>query len=236
MPNFISRILKTLLVLFIPIILVLGSARLLATDAYLAFEYGKTSFPPDSYGFTPEQRFDLASSNIHYVRAHLPGDALSKETLNGAPVYNEREVSHMVDVQSVFQVILRVSQVAFILFLLLGFIFWQRGEYMAFASAIQSGGLLTSGTILTIALLAVFAWQTWFDLFHRFFFVPGSWLFSYSDTLIRLFPVNFWFDATLTISVLSLIGGLILALIGWQWRIAIEKPSRRYSWISPFEY
>ena len=136
----------------------------------------------------------------------------------------------MVDVQSVFQVILRVSQVAFILFLLLGFIFWQSGEYPAFASAIQSGGLLTSGIILTIALMAIFAWQTWFDLFHRFFFVPGSWLFSYSDTLIRLFPVNFWFDATLTISVLSLIGGLILALTGWQWRVAIEGPSRRHSW------
>jgi integral membrane protein (TIGR01906 family) len=236
MPKFISRILKTLLVLLIPILLVFGSARLLATDSYLAFEYGKASFPPDSYGFTRQQRFCLASTNIHYVRAHLPDNELSKQTLNGAPVYNEREVSHMVDVQSVFQVILRVSQVAFILFLLLGFVFWQSGEYMAFASAIQSGGLLTSGIILTIALLAVFAWQTWFDLFHRFLFVPGSWLFSYSDTLIRLFPVNFWFDATLTISLLSFIGGLLMVLIGRQWRIAIEGPSRRHSWNSIFEY
>ena len=236
MPQFISRVLKTLLVLLIPVLLMLGSARLLATDSYLAFEYGKASFPPDSYGFTQQQRFILASTNIHYVRAHLPDNELSKQTLSGAPVYNEREVSHMVDVQSVFQVILRVSQVAFILFLLLGFVFWQSGEYMAFASAIQSGGLLTSGIILTIALMAIFAWQTWFDLFHRFFFVPGSWLFSYSDTLIRLFPVNFWFDATLTISVLSLIGGLILALIGWQWRIAIEKPRTTYNYNLPFEY
>jgi integral membrane protein (TIGR01906 family) len=236
MPKFISRILKTLLVLLIPILLVLGSASLLATDSYLAFEYGKASFPPDSYGFTPQQRFILASTNIHYVRAHLPDNELSKQTLNGAPVYNEREVSHMVDVQSVFQVILRVSQVAFILFLLLGFILWQRGEYTAFASAIQSGGLLTSGIIMTIALLAVFAWQTWFDLFHRFLFVPGSWLFSYSDTLIRLFPVKFWFDATLTISLLSFVGGLLLALVGRQWRLAIEGPSRRHRWSSRFEY
>jgi uncharacterized membrane protein len=68
--------------------------------------------------------------------------------------------------------------------------------------------------ILSIALLAVFAWQTWFDLFHRFLFVPGSWLFSYSDTLIRLFPMKFWFDATLTISLLSFVGRLLLMLIG----------------------
>ena len=170
------------------------------------------------------------------MRAHLPNDELSKQTLNSVPVYNEREVTHMADVKAVFQVILRVWQVGFILILLLGVIFWQRGELHAFASAIQSGGLLTSGIILTIALLAVFAWQTWFDLFHRFLFVPGSWLFSYSDTLIRLFPVKFWFDATLTISLLSFIGGLLLVLIGRQWRIAIEKPSRRRSLSSMFEY
>ncbi len=94
------------------------------------------------------------------------------------------------------------------------------------ASAIQSGGLLTSGFILSIGLLAVFAWQFWFEMFHLFFFKPGSWLFSYSDTLIRLFPMEFWFDATLNISILSLIGGLIIALIGWQWRIATENATR----------
>ena len=216
MPTLLTKILKTLLILLVPLILMLGSALLLATDQYLAFEYGKASFPPDAFGFTQQQRFDLASSNIHYVRAHLPGDALSKETLNGAPVYNEREVTHMVDVQAVFQAVLRVWQVAFILLLFLGFVFWQSGEQMTFASAIKLGGFLTSGIILTIALLAVFAWQTWFDFFHRFFFLPGSWLFSYSDTLIRLFPIKFWFDATLTVSILSLVGGLLLTFIGWQ--------------------
>ncbi len=91
------------------------------------------------------------------------------------------------------------------------------------ASAIQPGGLLTSGIILSIALLAIFAWQFWFETFHLFFFKPGSWLFSYSDTLIRLFPVEFWFDATLTISVFSLAGGLSLALIGWRGKRALAE-------------
>jgi integral membrane protein (TIGR01906 family) len=98
---------------------------------------------------------------------------------------------------------------------------------MALASALQAGGLLTSGIILTIATLAVFAWQTWFDLFHRFLFVPGSWLFAYSDTLIRLFPVEFWFDATLTISLLSFVGGLLMVLIGRQGQLAIGTASTR---------
>ena len=219
----LNLILKLLMILLIPIFIISTAARLLATDSYLAFEYGKTSFPPDSFGYTQQQRFILASTNIHYVRAHLPNDELSKQTLNGVPVYNSREVSHMADVQAVFQSVSRVMQVTFILLILLGFVLWKTGEQKAFASAIQSGGLVTSGLILSIALLAVFGWEFWFNTFHLFFFKPGSWLFSYSDTLIRLFPVEFWFDATLTISAFSLTGGLLLALIGWQGKRILTK-------------
>jgi integral membrane protein (TIGR01906 family) len=197
---------------------VFGSVRVLTTDAYLAFEYGKSGFPPDVYGFTAQQRLAFASTNIHYVRAHLPDNELSKQTLNGKPLYNEREVSHMEDVQSVFLYVLRIWQFAFILMILLALVAWRKGNWGKFASGIQTGGMATSAAILAIGLLAVFAWQTWFDFFHRFLFVPGSWLFSYTDTLIRLFPVQFWFDATLTLSVLSFLGGLLAALVGWRWK------------------
>jgi integral membrane protein (TIGR01906 family) len=212
----LTQFLKLLTVFLITIFIVGGAVQLLATDSYLAFEYDKASFPSDPFGYNQQQRFILASTNIHYVRAHLPGNELSKQFLNGLPVYNPREVSHMADVQAVFQAVLRVWQAAFILLILLSFILWKKGERKALASAIQSGGLLTSGIILSIALLAIFGWQFWFNTFHLFFFKPGSWLFSYSDTLIRLFPVEFWFDGTLTISVLSLAGGLLFALFGWR--------------------
>lgn len=215
MPIQLTQILKLFTVALVTIFIVGGAVQLLATDPYLTFEYSKASFPPDPFGYTQQQRFILASTNIHYMRAHLPSDELSKQFLNGVPVYNPREVSHMADVQAVFQSVLRVWQVAFILLILTSFILWKKGEREALMSAIQSGGLLTSGIILSIALLAIFGWQFWFETFHLFFFQPGSWLFSNSDTLIRLFPVEFWIDATLTISAFSLAGGLLLALVGW---------------------
>ena len=218
-----TKILGTLIILCLPLLIMLGSVSLLATDQYLAYEYGKTGFPPDSFGFTDQQRFILASTNIHYVYAHLPNDELSKQTLNGVPVYNPREVSHMADVQAVFQSVSRVWQAAFALFLLLGFVLWRNGERIALASAIRSGGIVTSGLVLSIALLALFSWQAWFDLFHRLLFKEGSWLFDYSDTLIRLFPLKFWSDATFTITAFSLVGGLLMALIGWRWQIVLEK-------------
>lgn len=220
MPPLLNRSLKTLLALLVPIIVMIGSAQLLATDSYLAFEYGKASFPPDTFGYSQEQRFVLASANTSYVRDNLTSEALSSQMLDGKPVYSEREVTHMADVQSAYQSVVRIWQAAFILFLLIGLIFWQKGERAALASAIQSGGLLTVVLIGSIGLLAVLAWQVWFDNFHLIFFEPGSWLFAYSDTLIRLFPLQFWMDATFALTAISLTGGLLAAFIGWRWRLA----------------
>jgi integral membrane protein (TIGR01906 family) len=189
----------------------------LTTDTFLAFEYSRSSFPPDLFGLTRRQRFVLASTNIHYVRAHLPNDELAKQTQDGAPVYNGREVVHMAEVQRVFQGVFRAWQVGVILQSILGLLLLLAGGPKTLAPAVKGGGMLTSGMILSIALLAVFAWQFWFENFHLLFFTPGSWTFSYTDTLIRLFPVEFWFDATLTISILSFVGGMVLVLFGRRW-------------------
>jgi uncharacterized membrane protein len=40
--------------------------------------------------------------------------------------------------------------------------------------------------------------------FHRIFFEGDTWLFLYTDTLIRLFPVRFWQQAFLTLAGLTL--------------------------------
>jgi integral membrane protein (TIGR01906 family) len=223
MSNFSRKILRTLTIFLIPLIIILGMVRLLATDAYLAYEYGKPSFPPDTYGFTAQQRFILASTNIHYVRAHLPDNELSKQILNGSMVYNEREVAHMADVQAVFQLVLRVWQFALILLIFLEFVLWKKGEQTTVTAVLRDGGLLTSGIILTIGLLAIFAWQAWFEMFHRLFFEDGSWLFFYTDALIRLFPIEFWFDSVITLSILSLVAGLALALLSWRGQTALTR-------------
>ncbi len=218
-----TRLLKILIILALPFFIMLGSARLLTTEQYLALEYGKASFPPDSYGFTQQQRLELATVNMRYVRDNLPDDTLANETLDGKPVYSPREVTHMIDVQTAFQTVWRALWIAFIAILLSGFILWRRGDLSALASAIQAGGILTVALISSIALLALFAWQVWFDNFHLIFFKPGSWLFAYSNTLIRLFPLQFWMDATYMISAISFIGGLLLAFLGWRWRLSLAS-------------
>jgi integral membrane protein (TIGR01906 family) len=223
MSNRTTKVLKFFFTLLIPVLIITAAVRLLATDQYLAYEYGKSTFPPDSFGFTSQQRFILASTNVHYVRAHLPQDELAKQTLYGVPVYNAREVSHMADVRSVFQFVLVTGQITFVLLVLIGLLLWRSRQH-ALASALQSGGLLTGELILLIGVTAIVAWQSWFNTFHLLFFKPGSWLFLYSDALIRLFPDQFWFDSALTISGLVLVGGLLATIFGWRWKIS-SQPS-----------
>jgi uncharacterized membrane protein len=50
-----------------------------------------------------------------------------------------------------------------------------------------------------------------FTGFHALFFTGDSWLFEYSDTLIRLFPLRFWQDTFLFAAAIAVLGGLGLA-------------------------
>ena len=75
------------------------------------------------------------------------------------------------------------------------------------------------GLAVTIALVVVIGilinpnvFWNFFACFHSLFFEGDSWLFLYSDTLIRLFPIRFWQDAFLWAAVIALGGGIALAL------------------------
>jgi uncharacterized membrane protein len=55
-----------------------------------------------------------------------------------------------------------------------------------------------------------------FVAFHNVFFEPGTWVFYYSDTLIRLFPERFWRDIFLYVGGFAIISGLAL---GWGLKV-----------------
>lgn len=215
MPTAFVRLLKVLIALLLPLVIVSGSVRLLVTDRYLAFEYGKASFPPDRYGFDQAQRLAFASANFRFVRDVQSLEVLSEPRLGGVPLYNARELEHMQDVQNVYQAVWWIWQMALILALLLAFaLAWRRETRPALYAALRWGGTLTAGLVGLIGGLAAIAWQVWFVAFHRVFFAPGTWTFEYSDALIRLFPDRFWYDAALTIAAISVAAGLLVALIG----------------------
>jgi integral membrane protein (TIGR01906 family) len=64
--------------------------------------------------------------------------------------------------------------------------------------------------IIAILIFVALSFNALFTAFHRVFFEGDSWLFSYSDTLIRLFPIRFWQDVFIALGVLTLLGAGVL--------------------------
>jgi integral membrane protein (TIGR01906 family) len=217
LPKALARLLQAAIVILLPIVLVLGAVRLMATDQYLALEYSRSDFPPDRFGFDYTDRLNFASATVRYMRDGLNLNALIDLRWQGQPLYNERELGHMQDVQNVYQATSVIWLLALTSVLLAAVTLgWRRENRPALATSLKRGGLLAAGLVGGVGLLAVVGWQLWFDTFHRLFFAPGTWTFNTSDALIRLVPEKFWFDTAISLAALSLAGGLLIAVIGWR--------------------
>jgi len=138
---------------------------------------------------------------------------------DGTPLYNERELSHMDDVKRVTQGALRVWYISLMLLALLGVWAWFGDWWQAYRLSLMRGGWLMVGLAAAVGLIVVIGiainpniFWNFFAGFHSLFFEGDSWLFVYSDTLIRLFPIRFWQDAFLLAAVIALGGGVAL---GW---------------------
>ena len=77
---------------------------------------------------------------------------------------------------------------------------------------LASGGKLTLFLLAGLLLFAGLSFNAFFTGFHAIFFEGDSWLFLYSDTLIRLFPLRFWRDVIFVIGGLTILGALALWL------------------------
>jgi integral membrane protein (TIGR01906 family) len=88
---------------------------------------------------------------------------------------------------------------------------WRRNRLQAFRQGFRRGGWVTIGLVITIGFFAAVAFWQFFTLFHALFFEGDSWVFLYSDTLIRLFPIRFWQDVFIAAGFIVVGGALVLA-------------------------
>ena len=213
-------ILSLLVTLLVPIALIGLGLRVLLTPLFLQVEYNMPYFPPDQFGFTKADRLKWAPYALKFLTNSADISYLADLKFDdGKPLYNERELSHMNDVKRVTQGALKVWYVSLALLALLGVWAWIGGWGQAYRLGLMRGGwlmVLLSITIGVIALVGISLnpdiFFTFFAGFHSLFFEGDSWLFLFSDTLIRLFPIRFWQDAFLFAALIALGGGTALGL------------------------
>ena len=213
-------IIRWLVILAMPFFLGMGTIRAIIAWDYPAFEYQR--IPPDVYGFTPEQRLELARGTLEYLQRPEPADEvifmLEDLRLPGtdSPLYNESEISHMIDVKVMADTMKQIAYItgAIVLGGLAILLFPGRTRHFGWRT-LMFAGLATVIILVAIGLAILIAWPIFFVQFHELLFPPGTWTFAYSDSLIRLFPEQFWFDIGVLISGVTLALGILVALAGY---------------------
>jgi len=194
-----------------PVILALTAMRLIMVPAFLDFEYNTPNFPPDRYGFTKEERLYWSKIALEYLLN--PADISFLGDLrfaDGTPVYNERELEHMVDVKNTLHNVFLIWYASLGVIFILGIWAWRAGWWEAYRRGLWRGGWLTVFLVAALILFVLLSFGVFFVAFHNVFFAPGTWVFNYSDTLIRLFPERFWRDIFIIVGSLTILCGLAL--------------------------
>jgi integral membrane protein (TIGR01906 family) len=205
----LKTIAKILVIILVPVFLLMTSIRILITPLYPQVEYQMPGFPADPFGFSAQERLAYARVSVEYLLNAQPISFLADLKMkDGTPLYNDRELSHMLDVKNLVQAMIKAWFLILVILLFLWLIAWRTRWLGEFFSAVRFGGWATMGLIGLIILSTFLNFDALFTDFHRIFFTGDTWLFYTSDSLIRLFPERFWSDAFLYIGVLTILFSL----------------------------
>ena len=219
----LARILQVMIAVFFPVMLLAAAIRAVATPVFLWIEYHRPGFPADSYGFSTDDRMTYGSYAVDYLLnfagARYLGDLV---TTGGEPLYLESEVSHMADVKTVLTIAF-VSALAMAVLSLLACVYLAKRSPGGIRRALFSGAVLTLVLVGALIVTAVLGWESFFTQVHTIFFANGNWTFRMDDTLIRLFPAQFWMDAGIAIAALVLLTCLIVLVCAWPTKARRER-------------
>lgn len=132
--------------------------------------------------------------------------------------YNDREVQHMIDVRVLTGSTLWVWGLALVLSLAAAGALAYFRQFGFLRLGLINGAAVTWVLLIGAVIFMAVGFNQFFTYFHRVFFSGDTWLFLWSDSLIRLFPLQFWFDAFLFVGLATLAEAALCAALAW-WRL-----------------
>ncbi len=178
---------------------------------WIDFEQQRATVPAIT-GYTLDQVRTATGSILASLFFGPPDFAVA---LNGQPVLDAAERSHMVDVRTVllgFGIVVAVAIVALVLIVAAN----RRNAWLWRAVARGSGALAVVGVVVGIAVL--FFFDAAFEVFHLVFFPQGNFSFDpRTERLTQLFPDQFWTETSIGIAVVGLSLAVLVTLAArWQ--------------------
>lgn len=180
------------------IVIVGLSVALFLNPLWIGFEQDRTGVSAIT-GYTPEQVRTVTDSILADLVLGPPEFAV---VVDGQPVLDAAERSHMADVRNVllpFGALLAIATLTLGASLAMN----RRAVWLWRAIARRSGALALVGIVVGVAVL--FFFDAVFLLFHRVFFPQGNFSFDpLTERLTQLFPDQFWTETSIAIAVVGL--------------------------------
>ncbi len=215
------RFFRWLVIIAVPLVLIMGAVRLFSLPWYPSWEYSRTGFPEDPLGMSNTERLRLAKACIQFLNVPHNTELLrSLRFQDGTAVFYDRELDHMDDVKVVYDRMTTAVGLIFLLTLSFTVYVVRKGDKIEVYRALSLGGFLTLILLLMIGIWMLVGFNAFFTAFHGLFFSENTWLFAYTDALIRLFPIRLWQDAGMGIALVVAGVSLVLTGVGWWmgWR------------------
>ena len=139
--------------------------------------------------------------------------------VSGQPLYTEREIIHMRDVKGLVRAVSWAPVVTggLVLAYAVGGLALRRRRFLpTLAHRAFVAGLGSIATLLALGLALAVAFPVLFRLFHEISFANDFWLLDPNrHNLVRMFPMGFWFEATMFVAAATVLEALALAGAGW---------------------
>ncbi len=214
------------IVLATPFVLLALAVRFIASGVFLKFEYFRPGFPADRFGFGSADREHYATYVIDYLHNFDSRRYLADVVMpNGEPIFISEELSHMADVKGLISLLYLVALIGLIGAVLFGLYMCRRGG-MGIHTGVRLGAIFSIIVMGAVAVVALLGWDSFFRSFHKVFFADGTWEFYADDSLIRLFPPQFWVDAGIAGGGLFVLLAIVLfcfSFTGHKKRRALRK-------------
>ena len=180
------------------VIVVIGlTVALFFNPLWIGFEQERTGVPAIT-GYTSDQVQGVTGSILADLYFGPPEFAVA---VNGQPVLDSAERSHMVDVRGVLVPVTILFGVALAVLVAL-VAAYRRSAWAWRAIARGSSALVLVGIVVSVAVL--FFFDAAFRLFHLLVFPQGNFSFDpRTQRLTQLFPDQFWTETSIAIAVVG---------------------------------
>ncbi len=209
-----ARVLKYFAIILIPIVIILGNLKYLATNmGFYQSLYKKVGVYTD---FQDANVVDGATSNlIGYFRG--------KNQLDHN-FFSTQATAHLRDVHDLLILTSGLFYLSAIALFGVGVFLISRGQSKIILQSLVISSIVTIIFIATLGLGVATAFDSLFFKFHQLLFTNTLWLFPADDNLIRLFPQQFFVEFANQLAANIFVTSSIIAVSSFVLKKQLTRP------------